>query len=200
MSATPSPQTSTPPTPTQAETTFNTVFKSMQHWRNHKSDYHGIGIPDDIWRAIFQLEKIGYTVSELKRSFGLNSQQYHRKKDMLYPDDSPKSVPHQATAQQKPASTQVPTPTPAPSIAFCEAKQPTSQQHIPSLDQAAAKQTKKTVAHLKSTRPLQRNDYDTTTIIVECIHPDGQRLKIHTTNQHLTLVMQAFFQQAGATQ
>ena len=35
---------------------------------------------------------------------------------------------------------------------------------------------------------------DVTTIIVECIRPDGYRLRLHTTTDSITEVMQAFFE------
>ncbi len=157
--------------------TLDSVFKAVKHWREHKKDYKSNGIPNDLWKKFFQLEENGMVSTEVKRLFSLNSQQYAKKRHELIGEAIPSNPPNAAKA----------------SIKFCEVNvKPSSGQSIPPLTQTA-KTTQKTLSHLRSTDRSAEHYLDLTTLIVECIRPDGHRLKIHTTTQSLDQVMQAFF-------
>lgn len=179
-----SQQQDSPETPV----TFDEAFKALQHWRKHKKEYPCAGIPENVWLKVFQLENNGYTANELKRLLTLNSQQYDKKRnEFRQPSDHINTFATLDKAQNNPE--------PNSPVDFCEAAvKPDNQQNIPSLTQAADN-TKKVISKLKSTDNKTENYLDMTTIIVECIRPDGQRLKIHTTSQSLNVVMQAFYQQ-----
>jgi len=169
--------------------TLDSVFKDMRHWRKHKNEYPGAGIPDNVWRKLFQLEDNGYAAKELKCLFTLNSRQYDLKRHQLYQSRDQSITPVGLTKNQS-----TPKQSDSP-VGFCEAVVKTErQQTIPALTQAASN-TKKALSTLKSTHQKAESYLDLTTIIVECIRPDGQRLKIHTTSKSLDTVMQAFFEQ-----
>jgi len=177
--------------PTQSTETpikFDEVFLAMKHWKENKSEYPGPGIPDKIWLMLFQLENNGYTASDLKRLFSLNSNQFKIKRNQLHQALDHSNSPTKPNAPQSKAENNV-------AVDFCEAVvKSDNPQNIPPLTQAADN-TKKAISKLKSTNHKTENYLDITTIIVECIRPDGQRLKIHTTNQSLNIVMKEFYQQ-----
>ena len=127
----------------------------------------------------------------LAESSRLNSGQYAKKREQQ--NTSP------AKKLNLNASTKAPLKKPEPdnSAKFAEvsvASAPPPQADVPSLDQAAAN-NQQAVKHLRSTNISPEQYLDTTTIIVECIRPDGHRLKIHTTNNRIDVIMQAFFTQ-----
>ncbi len=168
-------------------TTLDKVFKALQYWRAHKDQYEGKGIPDSIWRLIFQLEENKeYSSGELKTLFALNSKQYKVKRSLLC-KDSQETIP----AALEPNNTSKASPANPAKLDFAEA---TVDQMIPSLAESA-RRTKQVISKLKSTHLKPEQYLDPTTIIVECIRPDGHRLKIHTTTQSLDRVMQTFIQQ-----
>lgn len=176
------------PSPSTSSTvTFDDVFKAMQHWRNHKNEYPKPGIPDDVWLMIFGLENNGYTAKDLKRLFNLNSQQYAIKQNQLAAPNNQPSSPSElkeSCDSSKQSDNKVD---------FCEAViESSAQDNIPSLAEAA-NATKKAVSQLKSTNNNSANYLDPTTIIVECLRPDGHRLKIHITSKSVNTVMEAFF-------
>lgn len=169
--------------------TLDTTFAALKHWREHKEKYEGGGIPDKLWKMFFQLENNGMSASEIRRFFSINSQQYARKRIALMPLNSKKPVIQQAPHKNPPNPVKT-------DVNFCEVNvQSSVDQRIPSLTQAA-KASKKTLSQLRSTNSSPKEYLDLTTIIVECIRPDGHRLKIHTTTQSLDKVMDAFFAQA----
>ena len=173
-------------------TSLDEVFKAVQHWRDHKTDYKGVGIPDDIWVKIFQLESQGYTGIQLRRLFGLNSAQYSRKYMTLTQEDNSAS-----TIDATPKSVKTKPATPPP-CEFGEATLSSAQQAVPSLDTVAANQTRQALSQLKSTHRQAESYLDINTVIVECIRPDGHRLKIHTTSERLDILMQSFFAKDSA--
>lgn len=171
-----------------AAVTLDTTFAALKHWREHKEEYEGGGIPDKLWKMFFQLENNGMSPSEIRRFFSINSQQYARKRIELMPLNSKKSVMQQVPHKNPPTHVKT-------DVNFCEVNVKSSvDQKIPSLTQAA-KASKKTLSQLRSTDSSAEHYLDLTTIIVECIRPDGHRLKIHTTTKSLDQVMQAFFLQ-----
>jgi hypothetical protein len=168
-------------------TTLDKVFKALQYWRSHKDQYEGAGIPDEIWRLIFQLENNKeYSSSELKKLFALNSKQYQIKHSLLC------KTPYEMIPEvSKPEDTSTAVPKDPVKLDFAEA---TVDQTIPSLAESAHR-TKQVISQLKSTHLKPAQYLDPTTIVVECIRPDGHRLKIHATTQSLDRVMQTFIQQ-----
>ena len=65
-------------TQTSPPITLDEVFTLIEHWREHKHEYNGTGIPDNIWLKIFELESKGnYKAAKIRRLFGLNTQQYN---------------------------------------------------------------------------------------------------------------------------
>ncbi len=174
--------------PTDSPITLDEVFKALQYWRKHKKEYPSKGIPEDVWLKIFQLESNGYTANELKRLLTINSQQYDKKRNQARQSQDYSNTPATLNNPQSNLETDS-------SVHFCEAVvKPDNSQNVPALTQAV-NNTKKAISKLKSTDNKIENYLDLTTIIVECIRPDGQRLKIHTTNKSLDVVMQAFYQQ-----
>ena len=159
--------------------TIDKVFSALKHWRDHKSDYPSPGIPNDVWAMLFQLEKQGFTVAELRRIFSLSNTQYINKKKQLVNTEANQSS--------------VVTPINIDNINFSEVK---VKQNIPELSERAS-QNKKAVTQLKSTKDDLASILDLTTIIVECIRPDGHCMKIHTTTKSIDKVMQGFFLQNG---
>ena len=182
----------------RATVTLDEVFAEMQYWRDHKDEFDGYGIPDGIWSKIFQLETGVYSATQLRRLFSLNSQQYIAKKKQLSESGilEPKPIKvasNIATQQALPCS-------PDNKLELCEAliSEGTQADSIPSLTEKST-ETKKAITQLKSTQQKPENYLDMTTIIVECIRPDGHRLKIHTTTQSIDKVMQGFIQQGATT-
>ncbi len=169
--------------------TLDQVFKAMQHWRNNKNQYESHGIPDDVWRMIFQLENQGYLSKDLKRTFSLNSKQYEERKNQMVGGNAKANK--QIDDSNPTASADESSPL------FCEAKiTPDVTPNIPSLS-ATIQKNKRAVATLKSTANKPEDYLDMTTIIVEYIRPDGHRLKIHTTNESIDKLMSAFAQQGA---
>lgn len=172
-------------------TSLDTIFKALQHWRNNKQDYDNSGIPNNVWGMVFELAEQDHNKNELCRMFGLNSQQYDKKRSQYYSSVQP-------SCGAKPAKTENKIEQNAP-IAFSEAilaseKTPPA---IPPLTQAT-QQTKQAIKKLKSTVNQPEQRLDTTTVIVECIRADGHRLKIHMTNHRIDVLMQNFFSQEAS--
>jgi len=63
--------------------TLDQAFKALQHWKSNKNEYPKPGIPDQVWRVIFQLESSGYTAKDIKTLFKLGSEQYDKKHAQL---------------------------------------------------------------------------------------------------------------------
>lgn len=170
--------------------TLEGVFKSIQHWREHKDEYPGRAIPDEIWKKTFALaEQDDYSPSIVRQLFKLNSEQYNRKHQALM---------GQTSSEVKPINTSIGNyKKPSPAITFGEAVADPNID-IPTL-KAAADKTKKVVKTLKSTEPFKMSMLDPTTAVVECIRADGHRLKIHITAQRLDVLIETFFSQASVS-
>lgn len=172
--------------PASEPATLDSVFKSMRHWRTHKSEYASAGIPDKIWLMVFELERQGYSGSELRRLFGLNTNQFSSKKSALSGNRAVESQAATVKVQNKKSKGVEPS--------FCKAVVDQCQTNsTPSLTEAST-HPKITVTKLSSSNDKVETYLDVTTIIVECFRPDGHRLQIHTTNKSIDKVMQAFFQ------
>lgn len=168
--------------------TLDSVFESIQHWREHKEAYPSRAIPDEIWKKIFILAAQGkYKSESLRQLFKLNSAQYNRKYQALNGELSSARPVSNSSVEDKATSSTSP--------AFGEAI------INPAIDkptlQAAADKTKQAVKVLKSTKPFETSLLDPTTAVVECIRSDGHRLKIHITTQYLDAIVETFFSQAN---
>ena len=151
--------------------TLDQAFKALQHWKSNKSEYPKPGIPDQVWKVIFQLESVGYAAKDLKNLFKLGSEQYDKKHAQLLQAPS-------VDTGKKPVKTDP----------FCEATLSVKAAvDVPPLT------TKKDLAYLKSNQQAPEEYLDLTTIIVECVHSDGRRINIHTTIKSIDQVMKAFF-------
>jgi len=166
--------------------TLDTVFKAIQHWRTHKAAYPGGSIPDEVWKKIFILaEQDEYSPSNLRQLFRLNSGQYDRKYQALMGNTSSEGKTITQPNKDNKGSSGV--------IPLVEAVIKPAI-NIPPLNTAADK-TKKEIKDLKSTAAFDISTLDATTVVVECIRADGDRLKIHMTTQRLDVVMETFFKQ-----
>ncbi len=167
------------------------VYKDMQQWRATKDQFPKQEIPDELWRNIFKLTKT-YGEPKIRNMFGLSNKQYELKYNQLC--NSTKS-PIPISTKTKPAQAQnVSQQVSAATIDFCEVDINGSVSPLTNI----AHETKASVKQLKSSHTDLDDILDTTTIIVECIHPNGHRLKIHTTTQRIDQVMQAFFNAGGS--
>ncbi len=171
----------------KSNVTLDQAFQAVSHWRNNKDQYENRGIPDNVWKLVFQLENQGYLPKDLKRALSLNSKQYDEKKNQI--------VSTLAKTAEKINDLKAVNSGDDGSNIFCEAKiKPVDAPAIPSLSDAVQK-NKQAVATLKSTINKPQDYLDMTTIIVEYIRPDGHRLKIHTTSESIHKVMSAFARQ-----
>ena len=170
------------------EASVDAVLQDLKNWRENKSSTSERSIPDKVWKKIFKLEKSGHRAATLRSLFSLNSQQYRKKHEQLTGNLSSKDT---KVNSKKTASTHPFVPTQFGEVSM------TVVPDVPSLAQAA-KQNKEDIKHLKSTHTSTSTYLDTSTIIVECIRPDGHQLKIHTTHNKLDVIMQTFFKQEAA--
>ncbi len=178
-------------TQSPSNATLDEVFSHIQNWREHKNESGQRAIPDKIWRKIFELESTGrYSATFLRRTFGLNSQQFKTKKSQLLDDEiaSVTTVDNCLTDKNTLSVTHEPQ--------FCEAivssETATNTPTLTSVESEKAMATKISVEQLKSTQQKPNSYLNMSTIIVEYIRPDGHRLKIHTTTESIHHVMQSF--------
>lgn len=165
---------------------IDAVLSRLQHWRENKSSYPNTGIPDDIWQMIFSLENAGHRPSTLRSLFSLNSQQFLKKREQL---KLKPVAPSREVGQAKVKANE----SLLSSAQFSEVAVTTSTTEIPPLTSAAIRTQQ--AKQLRSPDQSPSQYLDMATIIVECIRPDGHRLKIHTTHHRLDVIMNAFFAQ-----
>jgi len=178
-----------------AAVSLDSVLTELEHWRANKSEYPTNSIPDKVWYHIFQLASEGrHGEAALRKIFGLNSVQYRRKKTELCATENSTmaELPSiEATTVQERESHSSTASLPA----FGEVVSlESSTISVPGLHGT----TKADLTQLKSNKNESLSFLDNSTIIVECIRPDGYRLKIHTTNSSLDTVMNTFFSQEVA--
>ncbi len=176
-----------------SSTTLDTVLKEMQHWRTNKA-HPKQAIPDELWKKIFHLADI-HSASAVRKIFGLNSKQYKIKHEQLC----------QPTKQVKPSAVEsdgIKTPiknAEESESVFCEVNvETTTGIEVPPLTKPAHT-TKETLKKIRSNDKNLSSYLDLTTVIIECIHADGHRLKIHASHESLTEVMQAFYKTGTTT-
>lgn len=161
---------------------LDSVFKAMEYWRKNKSKY-GASIPDEIWLQLFQLEK-AYPLSKIKQIFGISKKTYLNKRAELQGKINP--------YQSQPVH-DVPT-------GFSEAIVSDTPPQFPGPDETP----QLTRTDKKSLRKKDRDDdsnpatfLDFSTVVVEFIRADGQRMKIHTTDKSFRELMRVFFEEGG---
>jgi len=169
------PQTSV----TNHDVTFDSVFKELQKWRNNKGSGAGSSrsIPNSIWEQIFALEQSSYKGTDLRRMFVLNALQYKKKYEEL------------ATPQKIAAPSLEP---------FAEVSIPVKLKNQPLPERAklkAVEDIKSEITQIKSSKKVSDDFSAIKTIIVELVRPDGYKLRIHTTNDSVDLVMASFMNQ-----
>jgi hypothetical protein len=120
-------------------------------------------MPDEIWINIFKLADM-HSEKRVRVFLGITTTQYAERYRKLSP---------QLNRSQ----------TPDPSPEFCEATIPPDRE----------RQTRSSVQALRSNKPALESYIDTNTIIVECIKPDGHRIKIHAVQKNIREIMLAFF-------
>ena len=160
--------------------TLDEVMVELEAWRHEKKaspSTDNRSIPDGIWRKVFQLQD-RFSDSKLKKLFGLNSAQYRKKYNELCEGNNVASQTEQT-------------------VNFCEATvSPEYEDAIPDLTQSKNNAHKTTTDDLKNLRSND-DDYkqyiDGSATVVECIHPNGARLKIYTTTNALFEVMSSFY-------
>jgi hypothetical protein len=123
----------------------------------------GDPMPDEMWLNIFKLADM-HSEKRVRIFLGITSIQYAERYRKLSPKlNSPK--------------------TPDTPTAFCEASIAPDREN----------QTRSSVQTLRSNKPALESYIDTSTIIVECIKPDGHRIKIHAVQKNIREIMLAFF-------
>lgn len=172
-----------------SDVTLDSVMQEFQYWRNNKHEHGKKSIPDLLWLKSFYLAE-KHSGKTIRKMFSLNSQQYKIKYKQLY----------QAEAKQASLEGTAPRAisTPAAPSDFCEVihESPAPSTDVPPLTHKPHT-TPETLAKIKSTNNNPESFLDLTTIIIECIHPNGHRLKIHATQQSLSEVMKTFYQVEG---
>ena len=159
--------------------TLDAAFQAIEHWRKNKATY-GANIPDEVWSKIFPLEET-YSPSKIRQIFAISKQTYLSKRTEL---QGKKNV-----CQSQPAHNL--------SSGFSEAvinDMPSWLDETPRLTNMAT-----------TTKPLKKTDHDAypasfldlSTVVVEFIRADGQRMKIHTTDKSFRELMRVFFEEGG---
>lgn len=169
---------STSPTSTPS---IDVTLKKFAHWRKNKSHNASV-IPNALWLQCFELAK-EHGIASVKVLFGLSHSQYKKKYHELIESKQPEIN----TGKSKVASV----------VDFAQA-QPAieSSWDISDDTQSTTEEPASNFADddLSPKKKRLPSYIDVTTIIVECIRPDGYRLRLHTTTDSITEVMQAFFE------
>lgn len=153
-------------------------------WRSEKasSERGNKPIPQELWDMVFTLEENGLSQRTLKSALNLSATQYRTQQSKRQqPQPTLQKESNSLNEQALFAEAVV---TPNSSIQTPE---------VPSLVEAA-KETQHKIKQLKTT-DLSKHELSTETIIVECIHNEGHRLKIHATSKKMSEIFKAFFQQ-----
>ena len=166
--------------------TLDRVLIALEHWRTNKKDYDSKGIPDDIWRMVFALENMKtFNPATLRKVLNLNTQQYNTKRRELAEQKTQSSQ-----ANQENSAT--PDGQQSKSIDDCVFHEVSPPELNASSTDLALQLKKQQLDNLTSPEDNPEEYLDQNTIIVECFHPKGHRLKIHTTNKHIHTVIREF--------
>jgi len=172
--------------------TLDSAMKAFKEWRTDKSSNGGQTIPNELWEQVFELEAHGIQLRLIKTALGISSNQYRSQQTK------------REQAQSKLDDTKLEINSPKPQVVFSEAVI-TSSSINPSTSEVkqvqslsdAANETRQQIKQLK----INNNDkhrLNTDTVIVECIHSDGHKLKIHVTSKSMPEIFDAFFQQSSS--
>ena len=150
----------------------NTIL-AFTNWRASKLQ-HGSNkpIPSELWDMVFTLEENGLSARVLKSALGLSSTQYKNQK-----------AKRQQTQVAASKDTEVATANAEFAQAVINPSQGPLEQEIPSLARAA-NETRQQVKQLKIT-DNSKHELSSSTVIVECFHSEGHRLKIHATSENV---------------
>ena len=172
--------------------TIDSVMQAFKGWRADKSSNGGQTIPSELWDQVFELEAHGIKPRLIKTALGISSNQYFSQQTK------------RKQAQAKLDETKLEINTPQPKAIFSEAVI-TSSSVNPATSEV--KQVQSLSDHANETRQqikqlkINNNDkhrLNTDTVIVECIHSDGHKLKIHVTSKSMPEIFDAFFQQSSS--
>jgi hypothetical protein len=158
--------------PSETVVTLDAVMQIMQTWRNDKERL-GQHIPDSVWQQIFRLPSDIYPPHVVRQVLGISKKQYETKYQQL--------LDHHAD-NAKPVSKAV--------SDFCEVTP--AHEAIPP-DEEAIPPTRRAIQQLKATHTPVDECLDPSTIVVEVFHPEGKRMKIHTTTLSFQSLLRAFF-------
>jgi hypothetical protein len=172
--------------------TIDSVMQAFKEWRADKSSNGGQTIPSELWDQVFELEAHGIKPRLIKTALSISSNQYFSQQTK------------RKQVQAKLENTSIEIENPQPKAIFSEAvitsrsvDPATSEvKHVQSLSDAA-NETRQQIKQLK----INNNDkhrLNTDTVIVECIHSDGHKLKIHVTSKSMPEIFDAFFQQSSS--
>lgn len=182
---------------TSKATSLESVLQAMAHWRMNKSKYGAI-IPDKLWLQIFQLEQ-AYPPEKIRQVFSISKNNYlHKHAELLQDKGAPTQVKQGQGGQRHKQESDFHAPQhgSVPSV-FSEAiiSEETMQSSLPD---STPRLTKADIRSLKKPDPHPSTFLDLSTIVVEFIRADGQRMKIHTTKQSFKELIDVFFE-AGET-
>jgi len=172
--------------------TLDSAMKAFKEWRADKSSNGGQTIPNELWEQVFELEAHGIKTRLIKTALGISSNQYRSQQTK------------REQAQTKLEDTKLEINSPKPQAIFSQAVI-TSSPINPSTSEAkqvqslsdAANETRQQIKQLKINNNDKHN-LNTDTVIVECIHSDGHKLKIHVTSKSMPEIFDAFFQQSSS--
>jgi hypothetical protein len=171
--------------------TLDSAMKAFKEWRADKSSNGGQTIPNELWKQVFELEANGIAPRVIKLVLGISSNQYHNQQTK------------REQAQTKLDTTELEIDNPKPQAIFSEAViasspvNPTisADKQVRSLSDAA-NETRQQIKQIKITNNA-KHSLNPETVIVECIHSEGHRLKIHVTSKSMPEIFDAFFQQSA---
>jgi len=173
-----------PSTPIESITLEETML-AFEQWRSNKPNDGGqYYIPKTLWDKVFALEAKGLPARSLKSALGLSSTQYRNQKLKREQNTVNKRAQSGDEVTQAVFSEAV-----VDRVSSCSVQ-------ISPPQEAAAKATRHQVKQLK-TMDNRSHEPDLGTVIVECIHRDGHRLKIHATTERVNEIFNAFLSQSS---
>jgi len=154
--------------------TIDSVLNEFKQWRKNKGTGANRAIPDSLWMNIFKLEELSHEGSDLRRIFSLNSQQYNKKHEQLINSSNTPELSFEP---------------------FVAVEVSNKIEHKITPKQTKLKEVKSEISQIKSTKKVSEDFSAIKTIIVELVRPDGYKLKIHTTNDSVDLIISTFMNQ-----
>ena len=169
------------------EISLESTILAFTNWRTVKNQHGGSNkpIPSELWDMVFTLESKGLPARSLKAALGISSTQYKNQKAKREVNNPGQQVNIDNKAENALFAEAVV----KPSKAELEQKTP----ELSGLGSEALHQIKQ----LKTT-DNSKHELNPNTVIVECFHSDGHRLKIHATSEKMSEIFGAFFHQPAA--